>query len=53
MSVDDSTAPEVTKKVVVSALKDMQGKGPRQDGILVDVLRDAGTEAHTNLPHLL
>lgn len=51
MTTGDSTAAEVT--AVVVALQEMKReKAPREDGILVDVLRDARMEVRSRLAHL-
>ena len=51
--IDSSEIPEVTVDEVVFALKGMKrGKAPGEDGILVDFLKDAGTEVHRRLARL-
>ena len=52
-SVDVSSVPEVTSEEVRFALKSMKrGKAPGDDGISVDLLKDAGTEVHCRLAQL-
>lgn len=56
MTVDYSIVITVQKIIideVISACKDTRwGKAPREDGILVDILKDTEKEAHSILTHL-
>ena len=52
-SVHDSSIPKVTCEEVAFALKSMKrGKAPGEDGISIDLLKDARTEVHCKLAQL-
>ncbi|XP_069993133.1 craniofacial development protein 2-like [Penaeus vannamei] len=53
VTTDQSEIPKILPKEVEYALKNMKrGKAPGEDGILVDLLKDAREELHSRLAHL-